>query len=146
MHPLPRELQFYDKLSAFVATRTSSQCRSHHQKLFCKFKYFTKIREMIRSKIGQPAYKENLCEAHKKMETIERTWVSSQVKLEEDSVQEEQEVQEDYVEAQRSQIPTYAPVVPCFGLANPMEMMMNSIGWMNLNNAFPPEDGNGQHR
>ena len=110
---------------------------------------------MIRSKIGQQAYKENLCEAHKKMETIERTWVSSQVKLEEDSAQEEQEVQEDYVEAQRSQIPTYAPVVPyypapqmyfSFGLANPMEMMMNSIGWMNLNNAFPPEDGNGQHR
>lgn len=50
-------MQFYDKLSAFVKTRTSSQCRSHHQKLFNKFKTISNIREIFKSKLGITTYK-----------------------------------------------------------------------------------------
>lgn len=50
-------MQFYDKLSAFIVTRTSSQCRSHHQKMFDKFKYISKIVELFKIKVGVPEYK-----------------------------------------------------------------------------------------
>lgn len=46
---LSREMQFYDKLAGFVSSRTVSQCRSHHQKMFDKFKYVSKIIELFKN-------------------------------------------------------------------------------------------------
>jgi hypothetical protein len=40
-----REMLFYDKLAAFITTRNSIQCRSHHQKMFAKAKCVSKIVE-----------------------------------------------------------------------------------------------------
>jgi hypothetical protein len=48
---------FYDKLAMFVGTRSSAQCRSHHQKVFEKFKYITKIVEKFKTEIGVNSYK-----------------------------------------------------------------------------------------
>ena len=87
-----------------------------------------------------------------KMEAIERTWISSEVKLEENSAQE---AQEDEAGTQRVEMPTFAPVFPfcpvqsmllSYGMVNPMGMMVNPLGWMNPDNAFPPQNGNGQLR
>jgi len=48
---------FYDKLAMFVGTRSSPQCRSHHQKVFEKFKYITKIVEKFKTEVGINNYK-----------------------------------------------------------------------------------------
>ncbi len=50
-------MQFYDKLAAFIGSRTSSQCRSHHQKMFDKFKYISKIVETFKIQVGLAQYK-----------------------------------------------------------------------------------------
>ena len=76
-------MEFYDKLSAFIGTRTSSQCRSHHQKLFYKYKYLSKIREVFRNEITVPVYKAKLKDGFDRMKSIERNWESVEVKVEE---------------------------------------------------------------
>lgn len=48
---------FYDKLAMFVGTRSSAQCRSHHQKLFEKFKYITRIVDNFKTEVGINTYK-----------------------------------------------------------------------------------------
>ena len=50
-------MQFYDKLSAFIGSRSPSQCRSHHQKMFDKFKYVSKIVETFKIEVGLAQYK-----------------------------------------------------------------------------------------
>ena len=65
-------MSFYDKLSAFVGTRTSSQCRSHHQKLFEKYKYISKTIEAFRSQIPMTTYKTRLAEGVETMKRINK--------------------------------------------------------------------------
>ena len=69
-------MQFYDKLSEFIGTRTSSQCRSHHQKLFAKFKYLSKIREIFKTQLGVTLYKSKLKQGMEKMDEIERKFLN----------------------------------------------------------------------
>lgn len=58
-------MQFYDKLASFVGTRTSPQCRSHHQKLFDKFKYVSRIIDTFKTEVGVDYYKQRLAAAIK---------------------------------------------------------------------------------
>lgn len=69
-------MQFYDKLSAFIATRTTSQCRSHHQKLFDKFKYISKIVELFKNEVGLANYKTKYLEGIEKMKEINQQFSS----------------------------------------------------------------------
>jgi len=64
-------MQFYDKLSSFVGTRTSAQCRSHHQKLFDKFKYISKIIELFKTEAGISNYKLKYLDGIEKMKIID---------------------------------------------------------------------------
>jgi hypothetical protein len=70
-------MQFYDKLAAFIATRSASQCRSHHQKLFDKFKYISKIVELFKNEVGLPSYKAEYFEGTEKMKAIDLRFASN---------------------------------------------------------------------
>lgn len=69
-------MQFYDKLSAFITTRTTSQCRSHHQKLFDKFKYISKIVELFKNEVGLANYKAKYLDGIEKMKEINHQFSS----------------------------------------------------------------------
>lgn len=82
---------FYDKLSLFVGTRTSSQCRSHHQKLFTKYKHLTKIRELFRNEIGVSSYKEQLARSYERMVRVEKEFEANKIILEASKIAEEEQ-------------------------------------------------------
>lgn len=57
-------MDFFPKLSLFVSTRTDAQCRSHHQKIFTKFKYVSNITALFKTQLGKDNYNQLLQQGH----------------------------------------------------------------------------------
>ncbi len=67
-------MQFFAKLSRFVSTRTPSQCRSHHQKIFAKFKYISKITGVFKTQIGRHDYASLLAQATQRAKGLDASF------------------------------------------------------------------------
>jgi hypothetical protein len=69
-------MDFFPKLSIFVNTRTPSQCRSHHQKIFQKFKCVSNITRVFKNEFGNGNYERVLAEGRTRARSIELQFVS----------------------------------------------------------------------